>query len=116
MQFFSTPGLDTDGSAEGGTLIGTGTVTVVGTSASFTMNLLSGFVPGNYITATATGLGRPREHSKFTAGTWSAGVVNRVKPPTITATAFPLSVPAGQDVTDTFTITNNSVHGRRRRA
>jgi uncharacterized repeat protein (TIGR01451 family) len=106
LQFFSTPGLDPSGNAEGKTLLGTETVTVMGTSASFTEMLPSGFTPGTYITATATDASG--NTSQFSNGVVGTGTGNGVGAPTIVVKASASSVPAGQDVTDTFTITNTN--------
>jgi uncharacterized repeat protein (TIGR01451 family) len=105
LQFFSTPSLNPSGNAEGETLLGTANVTVVGASGNFSLVLPSGFAAGSLITATATdSAGNTSQFSLPVTATGSG--TGGGAPPTITASAMPSSVPAGQDVTDTFTITN----------
>ncbi len=106
LQFFATPTVNPSGNAEGKTLIGTSNVTVVGGVANFTLVLPSGFTPGSLITATATdSLGNTSEFSGSVIGTGSG---NGTMPPQITVTSTPSTVFAGQNVTDTFTITDIS--------
>ena len=104
LQFFSTPGLNVSGHAEGENLLSTAIITVVGTTDNFSLVLPSGFTPGSLITATATdSFGNTSEFSMPTTGT---GMGNGVGAPTISVTASAPTITVGQDVTDTFTITN----------
>ncbi|MHC5538400.1 beta strand repeat-containing protein, partial [Singulisphaera rosea] len=104
LQFFSNPGLNASGHAEGKVYLGSATVAISGTSADFSVNIPSGFTPGDLITATATdALGNTSEFSEPLIGT---GTGNGFGPPTIDVTASSSTVPAGLQVTDTFTISN----------
>ncbi len=118
LQFFATPTVNASGNAEGKTLIGTMNVTVTGGMpggfgvpatpgvANFTIVLPSGFTPGSLVTATATdSLGNTSQFSGPVIGTGSG---NGTMPPQITVTSTPSTVFAGQNVTDTFTITDIS--------
>ncbi len=101
LQFFSTPGLNPSGNAEGKTLLGTATVTIIGSSANFTETLNTPFTPGNLVTATATdSTGDTSEFSTGISGTQSP------LPPTLAVFSSSSSVPVGQQVIDTFTINN----------
>jgi uncharacterized repeat protein (TIGR01451 family) len=100
LQFFSTP----SGTAEGETLIGTATVTVTGTSASFSEVFSNSFAPGGKITATATDLSG--DTSQFSTPVTATGSGSAPGQPTISVTSTPSSVPANGNVTYTYTITN----------
>jgi uncharacterized repeat protein (TIGR01451 family) len=101
VQFFATPSLNPSGNAEGETLLGTATVTITAGTASFSETFSTSFTPGELITATATD--STNDTSQF-----SPPVTGQQTPvlPTLTVVASSASIPVGQQVTDTFTITN----------
>ena len=104
LQFFSTPGLDHSGNAEGETFLGTASVTVAGSQTSFTLGIPSGFTPGTLISATATNASN--NTSQFSKPVTGTGMGDAGGAPTIVGLGSPSSVAAGRDVTDTFTISN----------
>ncbi len=99
LQFFSTPTLNPSGNTEGETLIGTVTLNLSGSSYIFTEVLPTAFTPGSLISATLT-------DSLGNTSQFSQGILGTQGPPTISVQASAPSVPIGQPVTDTFTITN----------
>lgn len=105
LQFFSNPSLSPSGQAEGKVLVGTATVTLSATSADFSVTLLSTFKPGDLITATATDASG--NTSQFSSPIIATGVGIGSGPPTIEVDNPTPTVPSGQDVTYTYTITNH---------
>jgi uncharacterized repeat protein (TIGR01451 family) len=99
LQFFASPTLDSNGNAEGQTLLGTETLTVTGGSTPFNDTLSTSFASSDYVTATAT-------DSAGNTSQFSVGLQETNPIPTLAVSASAASVPAGQTVTDTFTITN----------
>ena len=112
LQFFSSPTVNVAGFVEGQNFIGSATVTVTttGTPQNFTVTLPVGFTPNTFITATATPVvaNVPGGTSEFSAAVTGTGIGPNNKPPLITAIGSPTTVAAGQNVTDTFVISNTS--------
>lgn len=109
LQFFTTPTLNAGGNAEGRTYLGAVNVTVAGGSATFSASV-NGFQPLSYISATATLAlgGSLGGTSNFSAGVVGTGLGPDNSPPTLRVSSAPATVNAGDNVTYTFTIANNS--------
>ena len=105
LQFFSSPTLNASGAVEGQIYVGQASVMITAGSSAFTATVDSGFLPGNYISATATNANGGT--SQFSTalingtGTGQGTIAPRISVAPTTAT-----VNAGQNVTYTFTISN----------
>ena len=114
LQFFANT-VATPGRAQGQTYLGSATVTVAGGAAAFAATA-AGFAQPSYVTATATQLTPGDVNNPGTFGATSAfstaflgtGLGPTNSPPTLSLAALPASVNAGDNITYTFTITNNT--------
>ncbi len=104
LQFFSTPGLNASGNAEGETLLGTATLTTDATgSGTFSATLPASLASGQLVTATATGpSGVTSPFSKGVAATTTTIVPSTTHS---TLTVSPAAATFGQPVTLTVTVT-----------
>ena len=115
VELFSTPTVNVSGNAEGETFLGFATVTITAgpngtTGTSGFTAATAGFNPLTLITATATPIVNAAYTgtSVFSAPITSTGSGPNNTPPVITVSGSPTTVAAGQNVTETFTISNNS--------
>ena len=105
LQFFSSPTLNASGVVEGQIYIGQATVTITDASNAFTATVNGGFLPGNFISATATNAngGTSQFSTALVNGT---GTGQGTIAPRISVDPTTTTVSAGQNVTYTFTISN----------
>ena len=105
LQFFSSPTLNASGNVEGQIYIGQATVTITADSNAFTATVNGGFLPGNFISATATNAngGTSQFSTAIVNGT---GTGQGTIAPRISVDPTTTTVNAGQNVTYTFTISN----------